>query len=201
MLRVLGRGTSGNVQKVIWLLEELKSPYSREDYGRQFNNTQTEEYLRLNPNGKVPTLVDGDVVVWESNTILRYLCSKLAGGAALYPTEPAARSQVERWMDWQLASLNAPYLGVFRESKKKEEERAAGFGADVKDLSAQLEILEKGTAGRPWLAGASFSIADICLGPIIDRALAFPVTLPAIPGLRAWRDKLMARDAYKKSKG
>ena len=201
MLRVLGRGTSGNVHKVIWLLEELGAPYNREDYGRQFNNTQTEEYLRLNPNGKVPTLVDGDVVVWESNTILRYLCSKLAGGAALYPTEPAARSQVERWMDWQLASLNAPYLGVFRESKKKEEERAAGFGADVKDLSAQLEILEKGTAGRPWLAGASFSIADICLGPIIDRALAFPVTLPAIPGLRAWRDKLMARDAYKKSKG
>jgi glutathione S-transferase len=201
MLRVLGRGTSGNVQKVIWLLEELRSPYAREDYGRQFNNTQTEAYLGLNPNGKVPTLVDGDVVVWESNTILRYLCSKLAGGAALYPTEPAARSQVERWMDWQLASLNAPYLGVFKESKKKEEERAAGFGADVKELSAQLEILEKGTAGRPWLAGANFSIADICLGPIIDRALAFPVTLPAIPAVRAWRDKLVARDAYKKSKG
>jgi glutathione S-transferase len=201
MLRVLGRGTSGNVQKVIWLLEELKSPYTREDYGRQFNNTQTEAYLGLNPNGKVPTLVDGDVVVWESNTILRYLCSKLAGGAALYPTEPAARSQVERWMDWQLASLNAPYLGVFKESKKKEEERAAGFGADVKELSAQLEILEKGTAGRPWLAGATFSIADICLAPIIDRALAFPVALPAIPALRAWRDKLVARDAYKKSKG
>lgn len=201
MLKVLGRGTSGNVQKVIWLLEELGSPYNREDYGRQFNNTQTEAYLGLNPCGKVPTLVDGDVVVWESNTILRYLCSKLAGGAALYPSDPAARSQVERWMDWQLASLNAPYLGVFKESKKKEEERAAGFGADVKELSAQLEILEKGTAGRPWLAGANFSIADICLGPIIDRALAFPVTLPAIPGVRAWRDKLVARDAYRKSKG
>ena len=201
MLRVLGRGTSGNVQKVIWLLEELGAPYHREDYGRQFNNTQTEAYLALNPNGKVPTLVDGDVVVWESNTILRYLASKLSGGAALYPSEPAARSQVERWMDWQLASLNAPYLGVFKESKKKEEERGAAFGADVKELSAQLEILEKGTAGRTWLAGANFSLADICLGPVIDRALAFPVTLPALPALRAWRDKLVARDAYKKSKG
>ena len=201
MLKVLGRGTSGNVQKVIWLLEELQAPYQREDYGRQFNNTQTEAYLGLNPNGKVPTLVDGAVVVWESNTILRYLCAKLAGGAALHPADPAARSQVERWMDWQLASLNAPYLGVFKESKKKEEERAAGFGADVKELSAQLEILEKGTAGRPWLAGANFSIADICLGPIIDRVLAFPVTLPAIPALRAWRDKLVARAAYAKSKG
>jgi glutathione S-transferase len=201
MLRILGRGTSGNVQKVVWLLEELKEPYKREDYGRQFNNTQTEEYLHLNPSGKVPTLVDGEAVVWESNSILRYLSNKLAGGAALYPSDPAARSQVERWMDWQLASLNAPYLGVFREAKKKEEERAAGFAADAKELTAQLELLERGIAGRPWIAGEHFSIADICLGPIIDRALAFPVSLPAIPGVRAWRDRVVAREAYKKSKG
>ncbi len=201
MLRILGRGTSGNVQKVVWLLEELNEPYKREDYGRQFNNTQTAEYLHLNPNGKVPTLVDGEVVVWESNTILRYLASKLAAGAALYAADPAARSQVERWMDWQLASLNAPYLGVFREAKKKEDERAATFTADAKELTAQLEILEKGTTGRPFIAGANFSLADIALGPIIDRALAFPVALPALPGLRAWRDRVVARDAYKKSKG
>jgi len=201
MLRILGRGTSGNVQKVVWLLEELKEPYKREDYGRQFNNTQTEDYLRLNPCGKVPTLVDGEAVVWESNTILRYLCNKLAGGAVLYPSDPAARSHVERWMDWQLASLNAPYLGVFREAKKKEDERASSFAADAKELTAQLELLEKGTAARPWIAGANFSIADICLGPIVDRALAFPVSLPAIPGVRAWRDRVVAREAYKKSKG
>ena len=199
MLRILGRGTSGNVQKVVWLLEELNEPYKREDYGRQFNNTQTEEYLRLNPAGKVPTLVDGEAVVWESNTILRYLCNKLAAGAALYPSEPAARSQVERWMDWQLAALNAPYLGVFREAKKKEDERAASFAADAKELTAQLELLDKGIGG--WIAGANFSVADICLGPIIDRALAFPVSLPAIPGLRAWRDRVVAREANKKSKG
>lgn len=200
MLRVLGRGTSGNVHKVVWLLEELGQPYGREDYGRLFNNTQTETYLRMNPNGKVPTLVDGETVVWESNTILRYLCNTLGGGTPLYPAEPAARSEVERWMDWQLASLNAPYLGVFREAKKAENERAASFAADVKELCAQLEILETATAGRPWLAGAHFSLADICLGPVVDRALAFPVTLPALPGIRAWRDKLVARDAYKKSK-
>jgi glutathione S-transferase len=200
MLKVLGRGNSGNVQKVIWLLEELGVPYEREDYGRQFNNTQTEAYLKLNPNGKVPTLVDGNVAVWESNTILRYLCAKSPGGEALHPADPAARSQVERWMDWQLASLNAPYLGVFREAKKKEEERASSFAADLKELSAQLEILEKGTAGRPWLAGDRLSLADICLGPVIDRILAFPVTLPEIPGLRTWRDKLVAREAYKRSK-
>jgi glutathione S-transferase len=188
------------VQKVVWLLEELGQPYDREDYGRQFNNTQTESYLKMNPNGKVPTLVDGEVVIWESNTILRYLCNKLPGGTPLYPADPAARSRVERWMDWQLASLNAPYLAVFREAKKKEEERGAGFAADVRELAAQLEILEKGIAGHPWLAGAHFSLADICLGPVIDRALAFPVALPALAAVRAWRDRLAARDGYRKTK-
>ena len=200
MVKILGRSTSGNVQKVVWLLEELAQPYTREDYGRQFNNTQTEAYLALNPNGKVPTLVDGDIVVWESNTILRYLCNKSAGAAALYPVDPAARSQVERWMDWQLASLNGPYLGVFREAKKKQEERAATFAADAKELAAQLEILEKGTAGRPFIAGANFSIADICLGPIVDRCLGFPLTLPALSGVRAWHARITARAAYQKSK-
>ena len=94
MLRVLGRATSGNVQKVLFYLEETGTPYSREDYGRQFNNTGGD-YLKLNPNGKVPTVVDGDTVIWESHTILRYLASK-AGKTDLYPTDLAARSQVER---------------------------------------------------------------------------------------------------------
>ena len=94
-MKLLGRKTSGNVQKVLFLLEELKLPYEREDYGRQFNNTQTPDYLRLNPNAKVPTLVDGKLVIWESNTILRYLAAK--ANSSLLPADPAARTHVERW--------------------------------------------------------------------------------------------------------
>jgi len=198
MLRVLGRSTSGNVQKVIWLLEELGHPYQREDYGRQFNNTQDAAYLKLNPNGKVPSLVDGDVVVWESNTILRYICNRF-GGAALYPADPAARSQMERWMDWQLASLNGPYLGIFKEAKKPAGERAASWDQDAKELKAQLEILEKGTGGRSWIAGESLSLADICLGPIVNRCLDFPVDLPGLAGIRAWRDRIAGRPAFQKA--
>jgi glutathione S-transferase len=200
MLRVLGRGTSGNVQKVIWLLEELGAPYKREDYGRQFNNTGDPAYLKLNPNGKVPTLVDGDTVIWESNSILRYLCNK-QGGHALYPSDPVARSQVERWMDWQLASLNNPYLGIFKEAKKPATERAASWATDVKELKSQLDILEAGMGGQSWLAGQAMSLADICLGPIVHRCLDFPVDLPGLAGLRAWRDKVAARPAFKKATG
>lgn len=198
MLRLLGRATSGNVQKVMWLCEELGQPYNREDYGRQFNNTQTEAYLSLNPTGKVPTVVDGEVVVWESNTILRYICGKSPAGAALYPADPAVRTHIERWMDWQLASLNGPYLNVFKEAKKKPEERGATWGADSKELAAQLETLEKGTSGRPWIAGSAFSIADICLGPIVDRCIKFPIEVPPLPGVKSWLAKIAARPAFKK---
>lgn len=200
MIRLLGRATSGNVQKVVFLLEEMGLPYKREDYGRQFNNTQDAAYLKLNPNGKVPTLVDGDTVIWESNTILRYLCNK-QGGHALYPSDPAGRSQVERWMDWQLASLNNPYLGIFKEAKKPAAERAASWAADAKELKTQLDILEAGMGGQPWLAGPAISLADVCLGPIVHRCLDFPVDLPGLAGLRAWRDKVAARPAFKKATG
>jgi glutathione S-transferase len=199
LLRVLGRATSGNVQKVVWLLEEMQHPYEREDYGRQFNNTQDPAYLKLNPNGKVPTLVDGETAVWESNTILRYIANKHA--TSFYPSDPAARSHVERWMDWQLASLNGPYLGIFREAKKPAAERAASFAADAGELKAQLAILEGALADRPWLAGQALTLADICLGPIIHRCLDFPVDLPALDRLTAWRAKVAARPAFKKAVG
>jgi glutathione S-transferase len=197
MLKVLGRKTSGNVQKVVFLLEEIGQPYEREDYGRQFNNTQTPEYLRLNPHGKVPTLVDGDVVVWESNTILRYLCNKL--NSPLYPSDPAARSRIERWMDWQLATLNAPYVGIFKDSKKPANERGPAWDSDAKELGQQLLLLEGALAGGPWIAGKAMSIADICLGPIIHRCLDFPVERPELPRLTAWRTTVTDRAAFKKA--
>ncbi len=199
MLRLLGRATSGNVQKVIFLLEELGLPYEREDYGRQFNNTGGD-YLKLNPNAKVPTLVDGDLVIWESNSILRYIANK-QGAAALYPADPAARSHVERWMDWLLSALYNPYLAMFRDAKKPAAERAASFVADEKDLGAQLGILEGQLAAHPFAAGKSFSLADIALAPVVARCLDFPVTLPALPATKAWRATVGARPAFKKATG
>ena len=124
MIRLLGRQTSGNVQKVMFMLEEAAIPYAREDYGRQFGNTQTAEYLTLNPNAKVPTLVDGDVVIWESHTILRFLAASHAPG--LTGATAAERTAVERWMDWLLASVNGLYLTMFKEAEE------AGGGARVR---------------------------------------------------------------------
>ena len=199
MLRLLGRNTSGNVQKVLFVLEELGIPYNREDYGRQFNNTGGD-YLKLNPNGKVPTLVDGDTVIWESNTILRYLATKHRKDT-LYPTDPAARTDVERWMDWLLAAVNYQYVQVFKDSKKAANERAVTFEADAKELAAQLSILDGALVGKAWVAGKDFTIADVALGPVMHRCLDFPIDLPALSNLKAWREKLKERPAFKKATG
>ena len=193
MIRLLGRQTSGNVQKVIFLLEELRVPYVREDYGRQFGNTNTDAYRALNPNAKVPTLVDGDVVIWESNTILRYLAAthvELAGST------PAERSQVDRWMDWQLAAVNPPYLAVFRDAKKPANERSTDFAAQSADLVAQLKILDGYLVGRPFIALNRFTLAEVALGPIVKRCLEFPIERPALAELTRWQSAIDARPAF-----
>jgi glutathione S-transferase len=197
VLKLLGRKTSGNVQKVLFFLEETGTPYTREDYGRQFNNTQTPEYLKLNPNAKVPTLIDGDVVIWESNTILRYLAAST--GSALYPGDPGARTQVERWMDWQLATLNTPYVALFQGSKLPPEQRSADFPAQVKTLGNELAILDRRLGEAPWLAGASMTLAEIGLGPIVHRCLRFGVELPPLENLKRWDAAVGGREAFKRA--
>jgi glutathione S-transferase len=194
MLRVLGRQTSGNVQKVLFLLEEIALPYKREDYGRQFNNTNTDAYRALNPNMKVPTLVYGDVSTWESHTILRYI-------AALHKPElagltPAEKTQVECWMDWGLASLNAPYLAVFRDAKKPEPERAADFAAQASDLVQQLKILDGHIAGKKWFALDRLTLTDISLAPVVKRCLEFPIARPPLDELSRWIKAIESRPAF-----
>jgi glutathione S-transferase len=196
MLRLLGRATSGNVQKVLWLLEELGLEYQREDYGRQFGNTADAGYLSLNPTGKVPTLVDGDTVVWESNTILRYLCA--CEGSQFLPTKPAARAAAELWMDWQLASLNGPYLDVFRESKKSEAERGPNLAKFADALAEQLRLLDGHLTGRDWLGDGAMTVAEFALGPIVHRCLNFPVNVPVFKELHRWHDRLSGGDAFRK---
>lgn len=197
MIRLLGRHTSGNVQKVLWLLEELGVAYEREDYGRQFGNTQTDAYRALNPNAKVPTLVAGDTVIWESHTILRYLAAMY--GPALTGATPAEKTDVERWMDWLLASVNSLYVAIFKDAKKPAEERGAEFAAQAKELAELLAIADRHLAGRDWFALGRLTVADIALGPILKRCLGFPIDRPAFANLDRWLAALEARPAFRKA--
>jgi len=199
MIRILGRATSGNVQKVLFFLEEAGVAYEREDYGKQFENTRTAEYLEMNPTAKVPTLLDGDLVMWESNTILRYLAAVHAPD--MQGKSPADRTQVERWMDFLLAAVNPGYLAAFKGSKLAVAERPADFAAQVADLGLQLAILDGHLRGKSFLALERLTIADIALAPIVRRCMDFDIDRPALPELQRWVDTISSRPAFKRATG
>jgi glutathione S-transferase len=200
MLKIWGRASSSNVQKVLWCCAELDIAFERLDVGGPFGGNRDPEYLRMNPNGLVPTVKDGDLIMWESNTICRYLAATRNGGEQLYPRDPAARTHVERWMDWQLAVIAPPMgqllFGLVRSTPETRD--AAAIEAARRRAHTAWTIVDEELKDRPYLGGSELSLAEIALGTLIYRWFAFPIERPELPTLRAWYDRLHARPGFKK---
>jgi glutathione S-transferase len=198
MLKIWGRKTSSNVQKVLWCCGELDIAFERIDIGGPFGGNQDAEYLALNPNGLVPTVQDGELIMWESNTICRYLCTT-RHGERLYPSDPATRTHVERWMDWQLSAIGPPMggllMGLIR--SKPEERNQAAIEAARRRALAAWTIVEDELANRPYLAGSQLSLAEIVLGTQVYRWHTFPIERPPLKNLKAWYDRLRERPAFR----
>jgi glutathione S-transferase len=199
MLKIWGRATSSNVQKVLWCCAELGIEYERVDLGGPFGGNQDLEYLAMNPNGLVPTVKDGDLVLWESNTICRYLCT-VRNGEELYPTDPGARTHVERWMDWQLSSIGPPMgtllYGLIR-TPPEQRDYAAVEAARRKALGAWT-IVDDALKDRPYLAGPNLTLAEITMGTLVYRWHAFSIERPSLKNLKAWYERMRQRPAFKK---
>jgi glutathione S-transferase len=199
MLKILGRNNSSNVQKVLWCCEELGLKYEREDVGGPFGRNRDPEYLALNPNGLVPTIIDGDFVLWESNTIIRYLAAK-HGNDTLYPTDLRARAMGERWMDWQLSVLGPAimpiFVGLIRTPPEKRDQAAI---AAARDKSATALKMLDGFLGRSdYVAGASFTVGDIPVGITTYRWYTFEIEREDFPNLKRWYERLSTRPGFKK---
>jgi glutathione S-transferase len=198
MLKIWGRTTSSNVQKVLWCCGELGLEYERVDLGGPFGGNQDPEYLAMNPNGLVPTVKDGNLIMWESNTICRYLCTT-RNGEPLYPTDPIGRMDVERWMDWQLASVGPPMgallFGLIR-TTPEQRDQAAIDTARRKALAAWT-IVEDALDGRSYLAGEQLTLAEIALGTLVYRWHAFPIERPSLKNLKGWYDRMRERPAFR----
>ena len=197
MLKIWGRATSSNVQKVLWTCTELSVPFERLDAGREFGQVDQDWYAELNPNRLVPVLRDGDLVLWESNTICRYVANRY-GGEALYPTEPGARALVERWMDWQLSTLGPAITPVFWALVRPSPGGpvAMQLAGLIDKLARTWALLDRELAGRPYVAGDFLSLGDIVLGNAIRRWYAFEFERPDLPHLAAWHKRLAARPGY-----
>jgi glutathione S-transferase len=198
MLQILGRSNSINVRKVLWLCTELGLPYEQELWGSGFKATQAPEFLALNPNALVPVIRDGDVVLWESNTICRYLAGK-HGRTDLLPAEPVSRARVEQWMDWMATELNTSWRYAFLALVRKTpgytepdaiEASIAGWNRHMAMLDAQLQRT------GAYAAGTGFTLADIVLGLATHRWLSTPMPHAELPAVLAYYERLSERPAF-----
>lgn len=200
MLKVWGRTSSVNVQKVLWCCEELGLPYERVDAGGPFGGTDTPEYLAMNPNGLVPAVSDDGFTLWESNTIVRYLAHK-HGAGTLVSEDTAERALSEKWMDFQLGSLfpafRAGFLGLTR--TPPEERDPDAIAASLRETARLLAVLDAHLEGEAFVAGEGLGVGDVALGPVVYRWLNIEIERPELPNLERWHERLTQRPAYQKT--
>lgn len=199
MITIYGRANSINVRKVLWLCEDIGVKFDRLDYGRGYKDARSPEHLALNPHGLVPTIVDGDTVVWESNTCLRYLNARY-GSEELHPKDPAARAHVEQWMDWQLGHFQPAITPIFfGRFLKNPETTPQAVEAAIKRTGEMMRILNaqiERTGGH--IAAASLTLADMAIGPGVHRWYALVPEAEKLPALEDYYKRLAERPGYKK---
>ncbi|EXF44402.1 glutathione S-transferase [Pseudomonas sp. BAY1663] len=200
MLKLWGRTNSTNVKKALWCLEELGLSYTRIDAGGAFGVVGDAEYVAKNPNRLVPCLEDGELVLWESNAIVRYLAAQY-GEPALWNADPRQRAEADKWMDWVTSSLAAPFRVVFWNIVRTapEQRDMAAVTAALQECGDLLAIADAALAGQPYLSGADFGMGDIPLGCFAYAWFELPIERPDHPHLRAWYQRLRQRTAYQRA--
>jgi len=199
MLTIFGRASAYNVQKVHWFLEELGIEYQHINVGGAAGGLDTAAFLNMNPNARIPIIKDGEHVVWESNSILRYLAA-VYGPDQYWNNCPAKRSQFERWMDWELASLQPTFIDLFwgyyrTPLETRNEQKIAD---DAKRFAQYLHLLDAHLQKNTYLSGENFGLADICVGTCFYRYLNMGLKVTIPKSVSEWYVRLQVRAGYKK---
>jgi len=199
MIKIWGRNTSSNVQKVMWAIGEMKLPHQRIDVGGSFGKNNEPPYLAINPNGLVPTLEEEDgFTLWESNSIGRYLAAKNAD-RTLEPADLKTRALAQKWMDWQLTvmgpAITPVFWGLIRTPPEKRDPNAIA-AAKVKTVAA-AKMLDDQLGKTKYLAGDAFSYGDIPVGIMIYRYVQLIPERPPTPHLDRWYAAISSRQAFK----
>lgn len=198
MLRILGKASSINVRKVLWSCAELQLNYELEEWGAGYRATDTAEFKALNPNALVPVLIDGDFVLWQSNSICRYLAATQPE-QTLLPGDLRQRALVEQWMDWQSTELNNAWRYAFMHLVRQSPDYADSSMAaqSVISWNKNMHLLDTVLEHKPhFVTGADFSLADIVLGLSINRWLMTPIERPDLPAVAAYYQRLSHRQGF-----
>lgn len=200
MLKILGKSSSINVRKVLWTCEELNISYAHEEWGLGFKSTETSEFKALNPNATVPVIIDDGFVLWESNTICRYLVSTYQRDDLL-PNNPKQRALIEKWMDWQATELNNSwryaFMSLVRQSLSHVDPYALASG--IRSWNEHMQIMnEQLSQTGSFITGPEFTVADIVLGLSVNRWNMTPMDRPNLPAVEAYHRRLSSRNGFKK---
>jgi glutathione S-transferase len=198
MLKVYGRKTSVNVQKVMWTVGELGLAHERIDAGGPFGGLDTPEFGKLNPNRLVPVIDDNGFILWESQPIVRYLSETYDRGR-LAPEGRFAYARADQWSDWALTTLYADiiatcFLGLIRTPAAERD--TARIAAAAANAGKKLAILDQHLEGRNWIVGDQLTFADINVGTLMYRYFNMDIERPRLGNVIAWYQRLTARRAY-----
>ncbi|CAN5545780.1 glutathione S-transferase [soil metagenome] len=199
MIEVWGRRSSINVQKVMWAIAELGLPFKRHSVGGSFGGNNSADYLAMNPTGLVPVIRDGDVTMFESNAIVRYLAQRYGEGG-LQPAAPKARAAAEQWMEWQQLAAAPVVSAIFWNTVRLPADKCdhnAIAKAQEKLQGEVLPIAETALEDRVWFAGDAFSFGDIVLGAFIWRYRQIEGSALEFPNLQRWFAALQTRQPYR----
>lgn len=198
MAIVWGRPTSSNVQLVMWGAAEMGVKVERVDVGGSFGQTDTPEYRALNPNGLVPTYQDGDLVLFESAAILRYLGATY-GSETFWPQDPASRAKLDVWAEWTKTTVYPVLIGqIFWTLIRtpKAQRNMDSFAAAVTKIGELMSLAEKRVGESKFLGGDDLCFADIVFGHLLYRYFNLEFDRANLPELRAYYDRLNTREAY-----
>ena len=204
MIKIWGRNTSSNVQKAMWAVGELKLEHQRIDIGGAFGMNREPKYLAMNPNGLVPTLEEEDgFLLWELNSVVRYLAGKYDKTGALEPKDAHQRGLAGQWMDWQLTvcgpAITPVFWGLIRTPPEKRDMAAIKAGAEK--TVAAFKILDAQLGRTAFVAGPTFSYGDIPVGVMCYRYVQLVADRPPTPNLDRWYGAISARQAFKDQVG
>jgi len=197
-MKIIGRKSSSNVQKVLWCCAELGVEYEQEDAGREFGVVETDQFFKINPNRKVPVLIDKDFILWESNAIVRMLAAKFGEGT-LYPKDIESQASAARWMDWQLGTLGPDFTAMFHGlvRDRPDERDWKAINASISKTQVNLEILDHYLANTEFVAGDYLTMGDIPVGIYAYRWYEFEtIEHKHLPNLERWFSNLQKRPAF-----
>jgi glutathione S-transferase len=198
MLRIYGYAESINVRKVLWTCTELGLDFEREDWAGPFRATSDPAYLALNPVGLVPVIDDDGTIIWESNTIARYLAAS-RGRADLLPTDPRQRAHVEMWMDWQASDFNNSWRVAFHGLVRKhpDYQDAGAIERSMASFSRMVGVVDAQLArSGGHICGPRFSLADISIGLSIHRWRSMPADKPHFANVDRYHERLCERAGF-----